>query len=67
MIGYMDVMPSMINKSTITNIKYIVGKWSNYNTIIPEGSLFYTQTVATSDQLPDSAFITIPEGYRPFN
>ena len=67
MIGYMDVMPSMINKSTITNIKYIVGKWSNYNTIIPEGSLFYTQTVVTSDQLPDSAFITIPEGYTPFN
>lgn len=67
MIGYMDVMPSMINKSTITNIKYIVGKWSNYNTIIPEGSLFYTQTVVTSDQLPDSALITIPEGYTPFN
>ena len=63
MIGYMDVLPSMVNSKTITNVKYIVGKWSNYNTLIPEGSLFYNQTVISAEELPDAAFVNIQSGY----
>ncbi len=67
MVGYIEVLPGMISSSTIKNIQNVVGKWSNYNTIIPEGSLFYTSTVITADKLPDSAFVQIPDGYTPFN
>lgn len=67
MIDYIDVLPSMINSDTIKNIQNIVGKWSNYNTIIPKGSLFYTTTIVTSAELPDSALINIPDGYVAFN
>ena len=67
MIDYMEVLPDMVNSDTIVNIKNIVGKWSNYNTIIPKGSLFYNATVVTSDELPDAALISIPDGYVPFN
>lgn len=67
MIDYVEVLPSMINSDVIKNTKNIVGKWSNYNTMIPKGSLFYNTTVVTSAELPDSAFVNIPDGYKPFN
>lgn len=67
MIDYVEVLPSMVNSDTLTNVANIVNKWSNYNTIIPKGSLFYKSTVVAADELPDSALINIPEGYVPFN
>lgn len=67
MIGYVDVLPSMVNSDTIKNIQFIVGKWSNYNTLIPKGSLFYNSTVVSASELPDSALISVPDGYVPFN
>ena len=67
MIDYVDVLPGMLNAETIRNIQNVVGKWSNYNTVIPKGSLFYTSTVVTSAELPDSALISVPQGYVPFN
>ena len=66
MVGYMDVLPGMLNNNTIRNIQNIVGKWSNYNTLIPQGSLFYTATIVSSEELPDSALIGIQSGYTPF-
>ena len=66
MIQYVEVLPSMVTSNTIRNIANIVGKWSNYNTIIPAGSLFYTDTVVAADALPDSALIGIPDGYTPY-
>lgn len=67
MIGYVEVLPKMVNSSTIKNIQNIVGKWSNYNTLIPEGSLFYTTTVVSASELPDAALVNVPNGYVPFN
>ncbi|HOO68309.1 MAG TPA: RcpC/CpaB family pilus assembly protein [Bacilli bacterium] len=66
MISYVEVLPSMVTSSTITDVAYIVGKWSNYNTMIPEGSLFYDDAVVTAAELPDSAFVDIPDGYTAF-
>ena len=66
MIDYVEVLPSMVKSNTITDVKYIVGKWSNYNTLIPAGSLFYTQTVISAAELPDSAFVSIQSGYTAF-
>ena len=67
MIEYVEALPAMVNSSTIKDVKYIVGKWSNYNTLIPKGSLFYNKTVVSSDELPDSAFVNIPSGYTAYN
>lgn len=50
-----------------TNINSIVGKYSNYNTIIAKGSLFYSDLVVSGDELPDSAFADVPEGYTVIN
>ena len=67
MIDYVEVLPSTITLNTLINVKYVVGKWSNYNTLIPKGSMFYTEAVVAAEELPDSAFLSIPDGYTAFN
>ncbi|MDD2203400.1 MAG: RcpC/CpaB family pilus assembly protein [Bacilli bacterium] len=67
MVGYTNVPPAMIMGSVMQNANLIVGKYANYNTIIPEGSLFYSDTIIGASELPDSAFIDIPEGNVPFS
>ena len=44
----------------------MVGKYSNYNTVIPEGSMFFGSTLVTADEMPDSAFVDIKEGDVPY-
>ena len=51
----------------IFDVNNIVGKYSNYNTIIAKGSLFYTDLVTSKEDLPDSAFQDVPEGYTVIN
>lgn len=63
MIGMMNVPKSFIKGKYYSNINNIVGKYSNYNTIIPSGSLFYNSLVVEKDELYDSAFQGVPEGY----
>ena len=63
MIGTMNVPKSFLVGKYYSNKNTIVGKYSNYNTIIAEGSLFYADLVVNADELPDSAFQDVPEGY----
>ncbi len=67
MIGYTEVPPRMIMGNIIRNPNLILGRYANYNTVIPAGSLFYQDAVVNIADLPDSAFINIPVGYTPFN
>lgn len=63
MIGTMNVPKSFLAGNYYSNINSIIGKYSNYNTMIAEGSLFYTDLVVDEKDLPDSAFQDVPEGY----
>lgn len=67
MIGFVDVPPAMIKGRIINDEKNIVNRWSNYNTIIPFGSLFYQDSVVNLAELPDSSLVNIPAGYTAFN
>jgi hypothetical protein len=67
MIGYTEVPPQLIMGNVVQNPNLIIGKYSNYNTLIPEGSLFFNDTIVTAADLPDSALVNIPEGYTAFN
>ena len=53
---------SMITKDVLTYKKDIVDKFVNYNTYIPEGSLFYSSAVVEWKTMPDSAWSNIPDG-----
>ncbi len=62
MIEYVDIAPIVLKDNVITNTNSVIGKYTNYNTVIPKGSLFYTDVLVTKDELPDSAFEKIKEG-----
>lgn len=63
MISYMDVPASFLRGRYYKSQEEIVGKFSQYNTMIAEGSLFYTDLVTDSTNLPSSAFMNVEEGY----
>lgn len=67
MISYTEVPPSYLKGNYIASSTLIIGKYSNYNTIIPAGSLFYSDSVINERDLPDSAFSNIPSGYTVYN
>ncbi len=67
MIEYISVPSVAVKKNTITSINSIVGKYSNYNTMIPAGSMFYTDTLITKDELPDTALMDVKEGEVLYN
>lgn len=67
MITTIDVVPQMLKSGVIRNKRNIIGKYSNYNTIIPEGSMFFAETVISGDELPDSSFVNVKEDEIPYS
>ena len=63
MVGTMMVPKSFLVGKYYSNPDNIYGKYSNYNTMIAKGSLFYADLLVDADELPDSAFQNVPEGY----
>ena len=57
------VARSMLSGNVIISEEYLIGKYVNYNTYIPKGSMFYDSAVVTWDKMPDSAWADIKEGY----
>lgn len=68
MISYMEVAGAFVGKASYySSADSIIGKYSNYNTMIAEGSLFYTDLLTDKANLPDSAFADIPDNYTVIN
>lgn len=66
MVTTMNVPAVAIKPNVIRNKTMIVGKYSNYNTLIPEGNMFFTSTVIDKDNLPNAAIINVAEGEIPY-
>lgn len=54
---------SMITQTVVRNRNDVIGKYVNYNTMIPAGSLFYSSVLVDWSDMPDSAWSNIPEGF----
>ena len=67
MISYMNVPASFLVGSYYKSADDITGKYSNYNTIVAEGSLFYTDLIIDEKNLPNSSFINVKDGYTVIN
>lgn len=67
MIGTMNVPKSFLVGEYYSKKENIVGKYSNYNTMIAKGSIFYRDLLVSKENLPDSAFQEVPEGYTVIN
>lgn len=67
MISYMEVAQDFVGKNTsfYKSSDDIVGKYANYNTMIAEGSVFYTDLVTA--ETPTSKFEKVEEGYTLIN
>ena len=59
MIGTTELPEAFLTGEYYKKLSDIEGKYSNYNSIIPEGSLFYTAQVVKKDELPDSVLYDI--------
>lgn len=64
MVGSMQVPDSFIKGGYYAQYDSIVGKYSNYNTMIAEGSIFYTDLLVEEQNLPDAVLHDINEGER---
>lgn len=62
MIAKMSVPESFLVGSYYRSPEDIVGKYSNYNTIIAEGSLFYTDLLVEKSALPSATYLNVNEG-----
>ena len=62
MIGYLDIQQSSMKGSVLTNKNtQIVGMYTNINSTIPEGSLFYEGVIVRYEELADSFLIDMPK------
>ncbi|MBQ2872920.1 MAG: hypothetical protein IJE89_02865 [Bacilli bacterium] len=64
MISKTSVPQSFILGTYYQNYNDIVGKYSNYNTLIAEGSLFYSDLLVEEENLPDAMFYDMNEGEK---
>lgn len=64
MVSKTSVPGSFIKGKYYKNYEDIVGKYSNYNTMIAEGSIFYKDLIVKEENLPDAIFYDIKEGER---
>jgi len=67
MITYIEVPGKSVSPNVVKNSRSIVNMYSAINTVIPQGSMFYSDVLVTKEQLPDSAFVAVPDGQRPYN
>lgn len=64
MVLEMEVPASFIKGNYYKNYNDIVGKYSNYNTIIAQGSIFYSSLLVEEENLPDAIFYDVNEGEK---
>ena len=62
MIGYLDIQQSSMKGNVLTNANtQIIGMYTNINSTIPEGSMFYEGLVVRYEELADSFLIDMPK------
>ena len=67
MVGITQIPPSMLEGDVITKVSDVVDKYSNADTMIPEGSLFYKRAVVSREALPANIILDYPTGYVLYN
>lgn len=66
MLSSIEVPSIAVTENVYTSANAIIGKYSNVNTVIPKGSMFFYQTLIDKQDLPDSAFVEVGEGKVPY-
>ena len=67
MVGTKEIPQSMSDGTILTDTADFIDMYSNADSVIPEGSLFYTRSVVSREQLPGSIILDYPRGYVLYN
>lgn len=67
MISTTKVLTTQVSDNMITDCADVKGKYASYASEIPANSFFYNENVMTAEEMPNSAFADIPDGYTIFN
>ena len=67
MVQLVDMPNISLSDNVIRSKAQVVGQYSNVNSVIPEGSMFYTDTVISQEELPDAAFTKVKSGEVVYN
>lgn len=62
MISHVEVPSAYISDNAITDESKILSMYSNFNTVIPAGSMFYEETLTTEKALPNYLLKQLKEG-----
>lgn len=67
MVGTTQITKNMLNKlKALDDYNKIVGRYSNTDSVIPQGSLFYERNIIEKEMISKSGLET-PEGWVPFH
>ncbi len=67
MVSTMKVLSSTVTPNTVTSCDQVIDKYASYATEIPESSFFYKSALMEKEEMPDSAFDDIPDGFTIYN
>lgn len=62
MIEYIEVPNVAVSENVILNSQDIIGKYTNINTIVPKGSMFYKDVVIKKEDMPDIVLTKLKKG-----
>lgn len=63
LVKTVKVPSKLLEGSFYTQVKDIVGKYSNYNSMIAQGSLFYKSLLIEAKNMPNAEYADVPDGY----
>ena len=63
MVGEAQVPPAMIKGDIYRSKQSVIDKYSNVDSVIPAGSLFYTRSVVEKSQINYGIILNYPKGY----
>lgn len=67
MVSTTKVLSSAVTMNMATSCDEVIGKYASYATEIPESSYFYKTSLMDKEEMPDSAFDDIPDGFTIYN
>jgi len=67
LVQVVKVPGSLLKGEFYTAPKDIIGKYSNYNSIIAQGSLFYKALLINAEDMPSAMYKDVPDGHTVVN
>lgn len=65
MVTTISIPAIAVPENVVKISSLVIGKYTNVNTIIPKGSMFYSESIISKEQLPDASITEVKDGEIP--